>query len=165
MATLARDEFSFCVGGACYPEGHLENRGSPSAVADEVKHVRSKVLAGCDFLITQLFFDPRLYFEFVARLRSASVYVPVLPGIMPITDVGQVERFTSLCGASIPESLRSQLEASRADPLATMQLGIAYATHQCIRLLEGGAPGIHFYTLNRSASTRAILAALRASYT
>jgi methylenetetrahydrofolate reductase (NADPH) len=157
---LVRDEFGLCAGGACYPEGHVENRDREA----NILHTRLKVLAGAEFLITQLIFDPSIYFDFVAKLRTAGVYTPVLPGIMPITDVQQIERVTTMCGASIPDSLRSQLEAARDDANATLQLGIAYATHQCSRLLSGGAPGIHFYTLNRSPSTRAILAALRASY-
>lgn len=160
LAQLARDEFSLCVGGAAHPEGHTETRDAEL----NAQHTRLKVLAGCEFLVSQLFFDPAVYFDFVARLRKLGVYVPVLPGIMPITDVAQLERFVALCGASIPTLLREQLEAARHDPVATMQLGIAYATHQCVRLLEGGAPGIHFYTLNRSPSTRAILSALRARY-
>lgn len=160
LATLVRDEFKLCVGGAVYPEGHPENR-EPEINAE---HTRLKVHAGAEFLITQLFFDTRAYFDFVARLRSKGVYVPVLAGIMPITDLGQADRFTKLCGATIPPLLRAQLEAAKDDPIATRELGIAFATHQCVRLLEGGAPGIHFYTLNRSASTRAILAALRASF-
>jgi methylenetetrahydrofolate reductase (NADPH) len=157
LAAMARDDFGLCVGGAVYPEGHVELRD----IATNIQHAKQKVLAGCEFLITQLFFDPTVYFDFVARLRAAGVYVPVLAGVMPITDLGQVERFTQLCGASIPKNLYEQLDAARADPIATRELGIAYATQQCVRLLEGGAPGIHFYTLNRSASTRAILAALR----
>ncbi|MCC6810586.1 MAG: methylenetetrahydrofolate reductase [NAD(P)H] [Deltaproteobacteria bacterium] len=160
LASLVRDEFALCVGGAIYPEGHVENRDLDM----NAEHARLKVHAGCEFLITQLFFDPTRYFDFVAKLRSRGVYVPVLAGIMPITDLGQVDRFTKLCGASIPQTLRTQLEYAQGDPIATRELGIAYATHQCVRLLEGGAPGIHFYTLNRSASTRAILSALRASY-
>lgn len=160
LMRLVRDEFGLCVGGAVYPEGHTENR-DPDI---NTQHTRQKALSGADFFITQVFFDPAMYFAFVARLRAAGVYTPVLPGVMPITDVGQLERFVALCGASIPPLLRDQLEAARHDPVATMQLGIAYATHQCVRLLEGGAPGIHFYTLNRSPSTRAILAALRARY-
>jgi methylenetetrahydrofolate reductase (NADPH) len=160
LASLVRDEFALCVGGAIYPEGHVENRD----LDVQAEHARQKVLAGCEFLISQLFFDTKVYFDFVAKLRAKGVYVPVLAGIMPITDLHQVDRFTKMCGATIPQTLRAQLEIAQGDPIATRELGIAYATHQCVRLLEGGAPGIHFYTLNRSASTRAILSALRASY-
>lgn len=160
LMRLVRDEFGLCLGGAVYPEGHPENRDPDQNTA----HTREKALSGAEFFITQLFFDPAMYFAFVAQLRAAGVYTPVIPGIMPITDVGQLERFVALCGASIPKLLADQLQAARHDPVATMQLGIAHATHQCVRLLEGGAPGIHFYTLNRSPSTRAILAALRARW-
>ncbi len=158
LAAFVRDDFGLCTGGACYPEGHPENRD----VEQNAQHTRQKMLSGCEFFITQLFFEPKHYFDFVARLRHAGVYAPVMPGIMPITDYAQIDRFTKVCGATIPDLLRAQLEAAKDDPVATRELGIAYATHQCVRLLEGGAPGIHFYTLNRSASTRAILAALRA---
>lgn len=160
LAAMARDEFGLCVGGAVYPEGHVEERD----LALNVQYARQKMLAGCEFFVSQLFFEPKFYFDYVARLRAAGVYTPVLAGIMPITDAQQIERFTKLCGASLPALLRQQLDAAKDDPVATRELGIAYATHQCVRLLEGGAPGIHFYTLNRSASTRAILSALRASF-
>ena len=148
------------IGGAAYPETHLDCRDP----ARDMANLLTKVQAGVDFLVTQLFFDNRHYFEFVRRARAAGITVPIVPGIMPIRNVAQIERFTKLCGATIPPTLRAQLEDAKADPIATRELGIAYATHQCVRLLEGGAPGIHFYTLNRSASTRAILAALRASF-
>ena len=122
-----------------------------------------KVDAGADFLVTQLFFENGHYFRFVERARAAGITTPILPGIMPFTNVEQVERFTALCGASIPAPLRAAMEVRRADPDAARELGVAYASLQCADLLRRGAPGIHFYTLNRSPSTRAILAALRAS--
>lgn len=147
-----------CVGGACYPEGHPENRD----LAADLKNCKIKVDAGAEFLITQLFFDNRKYFDFVGRARASGITVPILPGIMPITNVSQIERFTALCGAHIPAGLAAALRARRDDPEAALQLGVAYATLQCADLLRKGAPGIHFYTLNRSTATRAILAALRA---
>jgi len=119
--------------------------------------------AGADFLVTQLFFENAHYLRFVDRARAAGIAVPILPGIMPFTNVDQIERFTAMCGASIPPPLRAAMEVRRADPDAARDLGVAYATLQCADLLRRGAPGIHFYTLNRSTSTRAILAALRAS--
>ena len=114
-----------------------------------------------DFLITQLFFDNAVYFDFVERARAAGIEVPIIPGIMPITKVGQVERMASMCGASIPEGLRRELHARGEDPEAVLDFGVAYATLQCAELLAAGAPGIHFYTLNRSPATRAILSALK----
>jgi methylenetetrahydrofolate reductase (NADPH) len=148
----------FCIGGACYPECHPETR-DPVA---ELRHCKAKVEAGAHFLITQLFFDNRRYFDFVGRARAAGIDVPILPGIMPITNVAQIERFTARCGASIPPGLAAALRARRDDPEAALQLGVAFATLQCADLLRRGAPGVHFYTLNRSSATRAILAALRA---
>jgi methylenetetrahydrofolate reductase (NADPH) len=148
----------FCIGAACYPEGHPETR-DPVA---EMQHCKSKVAAGAEFLISQLFFDNRRYFDFVGRARAAGIEVPILPGIMPITNATQIERFTARCGASIPPGLSAAVRARREDPEAALQLGVAFATLQCADLLRRGAPGVHFYTLNRSSATRAILAALRA---
>jgi methylenetetrahydrofolate reductase (NADH) len=147
-----------CIGGACYPEGHPETRDS----SQDLRHCKVKVDAGADFLITQLFFDNRRYFEFVGRARAAGIDVPILPGLMPVTNVDQIERFTALCGAHIPAGLSAALRTRRDDPDAALQLGVAYAALQSADLLRSGAPGVHFYTLNRSTATRAILAALRA---
>jgi methylenetetrahydrofolate reductase (NADH) len=151
--------WKFCVGAACYPEGHVETRDLPR----DLSHLKAKVEAGADFLVTQLFFDNARYFSFVERARAAGIALPIIPGIMPFTNVEQVERFTAMCGASIPPPLRAAMEVRRADPDGARELGVAYAGLQCADLLRRGAPGIHFYTLNRSPSTRAILAALRAS--
>jgi methylenetetrahydrofolate reductase (NADPH) len=108
-----------------------------------------------------LFFDNALYFGFLERARAAGIKVPIIPGIMPITRVGQVERMASMCGASIPDDLRRELHARGEHPEAVLDFGVAYATLQCAELLAAGAPGIHFYTLNRSPATRAILSALK----
>jgi methylenetetrahydrofolate reductase (NADPH) len=151
--------WSFCIGAAAYPEGHPENRD----LARDLANLKIKVDAGADFLVTQLLFDNAHYFRFVERARAAGISVPVLPGVMPLTSVDQIERFTAMCGASIPPPLRAAMEVRRADPDASMQLGVAWASLQCADLLRRGAPGVHFYTLNRSPSSRAILAALRAS--
>jgi methylenetetrahydrofolate reductase (NADPH) len=154
----ARKGIQLCVGGACYPEGHPENRD----LGSDLRNCKIKVDAGAEFLITQLFFDNRRYWDFVGRARAAGITVPIVPGIMPITNVAQIERFTKLCGAHVPPGLAAALRARRDDPEAALQLGVAYAALQCADLLRNGAPGIHFYTLNRSSATRAILAALRA---
>jgi methylenetetrahydrofolate reductase (NADPH) len=153
------ERWRFCVGAAAYPEGHVETRD----IARDLAHLRLKVDAGVDFLVTQLFFDDACYFRFVERARAAGISIPIIPGIMPFTNVEQVERFTALCGASIPPALRAAMEVRRQDPDGARELGVAYAALQCADLLRRGAPGIHFYTLNRSPSTRAILAALRSS--
>ncbi|MBK9519516.1 MAG: methylenetetrahydrofolate reductase [NAD(P)H] [Anaeromyxobacter sp.] len=151
--------WDFCLGAAAYPEGHPENRD----LAVDLRHLQRKVAAGVDFLVTQLFFSNAAYQGFVERARAAGIQVPIIPGIMPFTNVEQVERFTAMCGASIPQRLQAAMEVRRADPESARELGVAYASLQCQDLLRRGAPGIHFYTLNRSPSTRAIVAALRAS--
>ncbi len=111
--------------------------------------------------MTQLFFDNAFYFDFLARARAAGIGVPIIPGILPITHFGQLQRMTEMCGASIPARLREELTAREAEPEAVHDFGVAYATLQCAELLAAGAPGIHFYTLNRSPATRAILGALK----
>jgi len=159
LVKLLKAEFPFCVGGACYPEKHPE---APSLDAD-LQALCAKVRAGAEFLVTQLFFDNARYFEFVERARSWGIRVPILPGIMPITNYDQIDRFTRQCGAVIPPSLRQALEERRDDANAVVDLGVAYMTLQVADLLARGAPGVHFYTLNRSPATRAVVSALLAA--
>ena len=123
--------------------------------------MKRKVDAGASFIITQLFFENRKYFEFVDFARANHIDVPIIPGIMPITNASQIESFTRTCGASLPFRLAAELDRRRADAKAVMQLGVAHATAQCLELLQCGAPGVHFYTLNRSTATAQVLAALR----
>jgi methylenetetrahydrofolate reductase (NADPH) len=130
-------------------------------LAHDLRFLRHKLEAGVSFLITNLFFDNEMYFRFVEEARAAGIEAPIIPGIMPVTNVGQIKTITGMCGATIPDSFLEQLELRADDPDAVLQLGVSYATLQCAELLAGGAPGIHFYTLNRSPATRAILAALR----
>ena len=156
-AFVRAGKWGFSIGGACYPEGHPEN---PSR-ADDLAALQKKVSCGAQFLITQLYFDNAFYFDFVGRARAAGITVPIVPGIMPITNFDQIERFTRTCGATIPMRLRLELERRREDHEAILQLGVAHATVQCVELLERGAPGVHFFTLNRSRATRMILTALR----
>jgi methylenetetrahydrofolate reductase (NADPH) len=148
-----------CIGGACYPEKHPECANP----AVDLANLKRKVDEGLDFITTQLFFDNRVYFEFVERARACGIRVPIVPGIMPITNASQIERFTVSCGATLPFKLAAELDRRRDNPKAVQQLGVAHATSQCIDLLTGGAPGIHFYTLNRSTATTDIFAALRAT--
>jgi methylenetetrahydrofolate reductase (NADPH) len=157
LAALISSEYDFCIAGACYPETH------PQAVdrASDLRHAKEKVDAGARVLITNLFFENRAYLDFVASARDAGIDVPIIPGIMPVTNVAQIKRISSLSGATMPDALGEALE-SRADrPEAVLELGVAYATLQCAELLANGAPGIHFYTLNRSPATSAIVSALR----
>ena len=146
-----------CAGSAAYPEKHPEC-GNPAV---DLANLKRKVDAGLDFLITQLFFDNRYYWEFVERARTAGIAIPIIPGIMPITNAAQVERFASICRAALPYKLAENLDRHRDDPAAVRKLGVAHATSQCIDLLTNGAPGIHFYTLNSSHATRDIFSALR----
>jgi len=157
LVTLIRGGYDFAVAAACFPETHI-HATSPE---DDLRHLKAKVDAGASFLITQLFFDNAFYFDFVARARAIGIDVPIIPGVLPITNIAQLERITSLCGATIPAPLMRELELRRDAPDAVADFGVAHATLQCAELLAGGAPGIHFYTLNRSHATRAILSALK----
>jgi methylenetetrahydrofolate reductase (NADPH) len=148
-----------CIGGAAYPEGHMECRD----IDRDIINLKIKVDAGLDFLVTQLFFDNRFYFDFVDRARAAGITIPIVPGIMPIRNLAHIERMTKLCGATIPTALFRELDRSRAEDAAVAALGVAHATAQCVELLNAGAPGIHFYTLNQSPATRVILTALKAA--
>jgi methylenetetrahydrofolate reductase (NADPH) len=141
LAGFASERSDFAIGGSCFPEVHPE--------------------AGASFLITQLFFDTRVFFDWLAEARRAGIEVPIIPGVMPITSYAQIRRFCQICEATIPEPLAEAMEALGGDPEAEQELGIAYAARQCDELLAAGAPGIHFYTLNKAPATRAILGALR----
>jgi methylenetetrahydrofolate reductase (NADPH) len=159
LIELLRDRYPFAVGAAAFPEVHPQ-AASPES---DIRFLKAKQDAGASFLITQLFFDNEYYFDFVARAREAGVTVPIIPGVMPVTNLRNIKRITELCKSEIPEPYERELEAREEDPQALQDLGVAYATLQCVDLLARGAPGIHFYTLNRSPATRAILAALRAA--
>ena len=159
LIELISDGYDFCVGGACFPEVHPE---APDLDHD-LHFAKKKIEAGARFLITQLFFDNQLYFDFVREARAAGIDVPIIPGIIPVTNFAQIKRFTEMCDASIPDDLERELAARSDYPEAVKDVGVAYATMQCADLLARGAPGIHFFTLNRSPATRAILAALRAA--
>jgi methylenetetrahydrofolate reductase (NADPH) len=157
LAGLISDRYPACVGAACFPEIHPE---APD-LASDLRFLKQKVDSGVSFLITQVFFDNDAYFRFVEEARAVGIDVPIIPGIMPITNVAQIKTITGMCGASIPAALLRQLEARAPFAGEVLELGVSYATLQCAELLARGAPGIHFYTLNRSPATRAILAALR----
>jgi methylenetetrahydrofolate reductase (NADPH) len=158
LVTFIRDRgYPLCVIGAGHPEGHPECRDLDRSIA----HLKQKVDAGLDAVITQLFYDNRDYFAFVERARRAGITVPIVAGIMPITNWPQIERITRLSGNQVPAKLRERLEALRTDEAGAMAVGIEWATAQCADLLRNGAPGIHFYTLNRSPATRAIFESLR----
>ena len=159
LVALVSGGYDLCVGAACYPETHLEL----ASRADELRWTREKVERGASYLITQLFFDNRAYFDFVAAARAAGVTVPIIPGIIPITSVSQLHGFIARLGVEIPAQLMAAFESRRDFPQAVLELGVAWSTLQCAELLGAGAPGIHFYTMNRSPATRAILSALLAA--
>jgi methylenetetrahydrofolate reductase (NADPH) len=172
LVELVRQQGDFCIGAACYPEMHPE---APSPEED-LRHLKRKVDTGVDFLLTQLFFDNARFRSFEASARAIGIDVPIIPGIMPITSVSQIKRFTAMCGASIPARLVERLELIEDDELEVFWAGVMYAAQQCRELLEPasasmfdapppGVPGIHFYTLNRSPATRAIFELLRLART
>ncbi len=149
-----------CIGAACYPEGHPEASGRD----EDLANLKTKVDAGVDFLISQLFFDNADFFVFEKRAREVGIDLPILPGIMPISNYHQIQRFTEMCGANIPEFLGEELEAVKDNLEAVAGVGISYAIDQCRDLLRRKARGLHFYTLNKSPATRAILARLRREF-
>jgi methylenetetrahydrofolate reductase (NADPH) len=159
LADFAKERFDFALGGSCFPEVHPEAE-SPEA---DLAYLKTKVEAGARFLITQLFFDNRVYFDFVEAVRERGIDVPVIAGILPILSLAQARRFCANCDANLPQPMIDEMEAFGGDPAAEAEFGIAYAARQCEELLAGGAPGIHFYTANRAGPTRAVLSALRAS--
>lgn len=161
----------FCVGAACYPEKHPE----AADLDTDIKWLAHKVQAGADYLVTQMFFDNAPYFEFLDRVRAAGIEVPVIPGIMPVTNVSQIRRIAQLCGASIPAVLDGKLRDLSDDPTEVFWAGVSYAAYQCRGLLSprshepfevpgAPVPGLHFYTLNRSPATRAIFEMLRLTH-
>jgi methylenetetrahydrofolate reductase (NADPH) len=159
LIAMLRRNYGFCVGAACYPEKHPE----AGSADEDLLYLKRKADAGADFFVSQLFFDNELFFEFERRARGAGVLAPLLPALMPITNFAQIQRFVAMCGASIPPKLRVEMEARKGDVKAVEDLGVAFASMQALGLLQAGAPGIHFYTLNRSPATRAIVSSLLAA--
>jgi len=159
LAEFVSAGWDFTIGGACFPEVHPE---APDLDTD-LAYLKTKVDSGASFLITQLFFDNQVYFDFVAAARARGIDVPIVAGVIPVATFAQTKRICDLCDASIPPRLETAFVAAEGDERAEFELGIAYAAQQCAELLLGGAPGIHFYALNRAPATRAVLGALRAS--
>lgn len=145
----------FCAGGACYPEGHPESKNR----IEDINNLKYKVSAGADFLTTQMFFDNDMFYSFAEKARSAGINVPVLAGIMPVTNASQVEKMIDLSDAYIPRKLSAICDKYRADPKAMRQAGIAYAVDQIIDLISNGVRGIHIYTMNKSETAKAIISA------
>ena len=135
----------FCIGGACYPEIHPESANQ----AEDIKYLREKVDAGCSFLTTQMFFDNNLLYNFLYKIREAGITVPVIPGIMPITNANQVERAVKLSGSFMPQRFKSLVDKFGSSPAAMKQAGIAYATDQIIDLFANGITNVHVYSMNK----------------
>ena len=155
LVEFIRAQGNFSVGVAGFPEGHIANKQGKFA---DWLHLKEKVEAGADFVITQLFFDNADYFKFRDHAeKKLGVRVPLVPGVLAILSAGQITRFTQLCGSKIPPALRTKLDALGTDDEAAMKFGIEYATQQCEELLRAGAPGLHFYTLNKAHSTVQVL--------
>ncbi len=159
LAAFIKAGWDFAIGGACFPEVHPE---APDLDTD-LSYLKTKVDSGAGFLITQLFFDNSVYFDFVAAAREAGIDVPILAGVIPVASFAQTKRICDLCDASIPPRLEAAFAAAGGDEKAEFELGVAFAAQQCSELLLAGVPGIHFYALNRAPATRAVLGALRAS--
>jgi methylenetetrahydrofolate reductase (NADPH) len=159
LSAFISEGWDFAIGGACFPEVHPE---APNLETD-LDYLKTKVDSGASFLITQLFFDNQVYFDFVRASRRKGIEVPILAGVIPVASFAQTKRICSLCDATIPPRLEAAFKAAGGDPEREFELGVAFAAQQCAELLIAGAPGIHFYALNRAPATRAVLAALRAS--
>jgi len=157
LIEFLQGRFDVGIGAACYPETHPE----ALSAEDDLRWVHRKAELGARFLITQLFFENEDYFRYVEKIRAMGVATPIVPGIMPITNLAQIERFTKMCGARIPQTLYDRLCRYREDGAAVMAIGLEHAIEQCKQLLRNGAPGLHFYTLNKSLATRVILTALK----
>jgi methylenetetrahydrofolate reductase (NADPH) len=148
---------TFTIGAGCYPEKHPET----ATFDDDILHLKEKTNAGADFLITQLFFDNDIYFNFVDKVRKAGIRCRVIPGVIPITSYSQIERFFKLSNTKIPDLLMDKVKSAKDNPKRILRTGIDYAIEQCKNLIENGAPGIHFYTLNKSSATVEIFEAIR----
>ena len=148
-----KSQGDFCIGGACYPDGHVECEHKE----DDIAFLKEKVEAGCDFLTTQMFFDNNVYYNFLYRVLAVGIQVPVIPGIMPVINARQVKRSAELSGTSLPPRFKAIADKFSDDPLAMEQEGIAYATEQIIDLVANGVKYIHLYTMNRPQTAAKIM--------
>ena len=154
-AELVRDiksQGDFCIGGACYPEGHVEAANK----TEDILHLKEKVEAGCEFLTTQMFFDNNLLYNFLYKIREAGITVPVVAGIMPITNANQIDRALKLSGSHVPQRFKALVDKFGSDPAAMKQAGIAYATDQIIDLFANNVTNVHVYSMNKPDVARKI---------
>ena len=148
-----KSQGDFCIGGACYPEGHIECAHKK----DDIRFLKQKVDSGCDFLTTQMFFDNNIFYNFLYRAREAGIFVPILPGIMPITSARQLSRSVAMSGTNVPERFRAIVDRFGDDPEAMKQAGIIYASDQIIDLIANGITHIHVYSMNKPDVAKGIL--------
>ena len=153
VSELKNSGADFCIGGACYPEVHPESESQK----EDIKYLKEKVDAGCEFLTTQMFFDNNLLYNFLYKIREAGITVPIIPGIMPITNGNQVERAIKLSGSFMPQRFKSLVDRFGTTPLAMKQAGIAYATDQIIDLFANGIKNVHVYSMNKPDVAEKIL--------
>ena len=135
----------FCIGGACYPEGHVESDN----FSDDLRYLKQKIEAGCDFLTTQMFFDNNILYNFLYKIREAGIVVPVVAGIMPVTNAKQIKRICQLSGTYLPQRFKQIVDRYGSNPAAMQQAGIAYATEQVIDLFANGVNAVHIYSMNK----------------
>jgi methylenetetrahydrofolate reductase (NADPH) len=158
LVSFIRPRFDFCLGVAGYPEGHIE----ASSADKDLEYLKLKVDQGAEYIVTNYTYDNSYFFNFIDRCRNAGIQVPILPGVMPIYSIKMMEMLAGMCGATIPDELRTGIAALDVDDKgALLSFGIEYALNQCTELLEKGVPGIHFYTMDRSHSTESIVKSLR----
>jgi methylenetetrahydrofolate reductase (NADPH) len=156
LAAFISERYDFAIGGACFPEVHPE----ADSLEGDLAYLKTKVTSGARFLITQLFFDNRFYFDLVARARAAGITVPIVPGLMPVPSRRSLKVMSTMSGASVPPALQAAIDEAPDDD-AIRAIGVQHCIAQCVELLETGVPGLHFYTFNRARAPIAILAALR----
>lgn len=148
LIAFVKDQYDFCIGAAAYPEKHKE----AASIDEDIDNLKHKVDSGTDFLVTQMFFDNAYYLDFLNKTEQKGIDCRIIPGIIPITNINQIKKFSELSGATIPRNIMSKLEQFKDAPKDTYKMGIDLAVEQISELLDNGAPGIHFYTLNKSSA-------------
>ncbi len=157
LVRFIKQHYDFCLGVAVYPEGHVETAGLDA----DLEFTKGKIDAGADFAVTQMFFDNRYYYSFLERAKRRGITIPIIPGIMPLTDVAKIKKMIAVCRTTVPEAIAQKMEARRDDPQEMSRIGIDYTIAQCRDLIKNGATRIHFFTLNQPETITRIVEALR----
>jgi len=156
LVKLIREESEFCIGAAVYPEGHIESK----SFQEDLDHSKEKIDAGADFAVTQMFFDNTYYYSFLERAEKAGITIPILPGILPLTNIAKVKEFASICRTTIPQDIEEKMEQAKGRPEEMERIGIEFTIRQCRDLKKQGFKRLHFFTLNRPGVMKAILDAI-----